>query len=72
MKCPACGNDMATGHLFCGGASIDWVCDEQPRWKKFLTIGNQHLTDFLGKLPAYHCARCGFLVLPHDKLKAHQ
>jgi len=72
MNCPACQKEMATGRLFCGGASIDWVRDEQPGWKKFLTIGNQHLTDFQGRLPAFHCEHCGFLVVPHKKLKAPQ
>lgn len=72
MKCPACQSEMTTGHLVAGGDTIRWVREEQPGWKKFLNIGSLDLTDFLGKLPGFHCDRCGFLVVPHDKLKAQQ
>jgi hypothetical protein len=71
MKCSACQSEMTAEHLFGGGDSIRWVSEEQPVWKKCLSIG-KNLTDFLGKLLGFHCDRCGFLVVPHDKLKGQQ
>jgi len=63
---------MISGHLSSGGEGLDWVCEEQPGWKKFLRIGNEDLSDFHGNLPGFQCRQCGLLVIQHEKLKGEQ
>jgi hypothetical protein len=70
MKCPQCQCEMAEGHLYSGGKSINWVRDAQAGWKKFLAIGNEHVTDRRGKLAGYHCSACSCLTIPNVKVKA--
>jgi hypothetical protein len=51
-----------------GGDTIDWVREEQPMEED--SDNRQPAPDgFLGKL-RFHCEGCGFLVVPHEKLKA--
>lgn len=71
MKCPSCGNEMHPGKLHSGGESIFWSAEGKKGLKKFFG-GSTNLVDFLGNVPGFHCGQCGFLVIPHEKLKDQQ